>query len=427
MPNKSAKLRHGIGAFAVALMSCLALGAAGASTASAVSITGSVPNGFQVSGGNFIAKSSEGDSISCKGETTGSGTMEGPAVGLATLQFHNCTPSFGSFNCTSEGAETGTIVTKPLAVELAPISGGEAGIMFTPVSANSIFAAFNCSVVSVDLSGSVIGEITEPGFNQYSSKMSVSFPNESIVETDHGQKAQLTMSVNGSTPSNSVLNGSVSLNFEHEFNLSEEEEADNGHPDLALPGGFPAAVSPTLLVSTVVLRAATDTITCTKAEASGSGEFVDPSSGNLALTLHNCTEELGFKCKSTGQESGTVKTESLPISLTYLSDGTPGTALKANKSSGKVMQMVCGGFIPVVVKGGVLGAISSPELGEAGSEIDTAMNTVKKGEGYVQEYIKTKGGEELSLQVEIAGGKAEPASLDMVPGIGFSEYFLLRK
>ncbi len=431
MTSSQSRPRRTIRALTAALMSCMAVAAVVVPSASAVSIhtTAEFPAAFEVSGGPFLAKSAEGDYISCEGETTGSGRMDGSAAGVATLEFHGCTPSFGSFNCTSAGAATGTIVTEPLAVELTSISGGEAGVMFSPISANSTFAAFHCGgVVPVVWSGKAIGEITKPGFNQYSSQMSVSLPNEAITEADSGQEAKLTMLVNGGKPSDTVLNGNAGLNFEYEFELSEEEAAD-GHPDLAIPGGFPATFSATasgVSESKLVLRNGTDTVTCTKPEGSGTGEFLDPSSGSLTLTLHNCSEELGFKCTSAGQANGTVKTNSLPIHLTYLSDGTPGIALMANEASGKVMEMVCGGFISVVVKGGVLGAVYAPELGEAAQGVSAFMNSVKKGEGYAQEYTHTEAGEEVGLQTEIAGGSAEPASLGMLTDASFgSEYVLL--
>jgi len=425
MVNEPRRSGRALRAFALALISCLALAAASASTASAISIepeaieSPEFPAEFSISGGGFYAETFQ-RTVSCSGKTTGSGAFENDSHGTVTLELHGCTtPYISKANCTSSGAETGTIVTSTLSVDLVELPGeAGAGIVLDPLGTDK-FAEFVCigNLVPVVWEGGVIGEITDPGYGEPSSVWSVAFDatgdSQDFTETAGGWKSHLVQSWNGGENQDAGVNAGVDLEFEEgQPGLSPEE----GEPFFGLfpAGGFPASVTYSSYW-TITLSVGETTVKCTqdfeKEEfASGSGEFSDMNTGEAQLTLINCREAaFNSYCTTSGESAGTIKTESLPVEVTPLSDSNPGLSLSENESSGLVAKFKClGGFVTLEVSGGVLGEITSPGVFES-SWLQSEMNVV---EGQ-QEYTETEGSETVELQGTINGGAAKAATLDM--------------
>jgi hypothetical protein len=134
---------------------------------------------------------SDSDSITCK--VTNEANEELPAVtvrgkftskttGDIEFTFHGCKDELG-FNCTSSGQSTGTITTEELTFHIVKLTNGKAGMLVTP-NANGVFANFTCAgFIGVEVQGNgVLGEITEPGYNEESSAFSVNFAAVSNTE-----------------------------------------------------------------------------------------------------------------------------------------------------------------------------------------------------------------------------------------------------
>lgn len=441
MVNEPKKSTRAIRIFALSFVSCLALAAASASGASATSLEAEspaeLPLGFTVLSGGISAESG-GGTVFCKSQTEGYGKLQGEATGVATLEFHGCVMFAGGTwtSCTSSGAESGRIVTTPLAIDLVKLkkenpeeSYYPPGIALAPLSQQEVVATFTCAAgfVHGEWAGELIGAIEEPSLGGVAiSYLTADF--SSGAQTYDGRETSLLYSSDNGATFNKVTLSASSFDLEYgggaKVRLSLEE--GNQHPAIVVAGGFPAAVSVVPLPYegfNAVLRQSGGgrTITCKGTSAvsavTGSGEFDNPNSGHFVFTLHNCKESsIGSNCTSSGQSPGTVVTESLPMRLTYLSDGKPGIAFEENKSSGKVAQMTCaGGLLGIKVTGGVLGRVSSPAFGKSFSELSLKVGAVKQGEEYVQEYTKTAGGEAVSLFETTNGGSAKSASLEL-PG-----------
>ena len=110
-------------------------------------------------------------------------------------------------------------------------------------------------------------------------------------------------------------------------------------PTLEPPGGtFPASLSPAG-EQTVRLRGGSYPINCTTESGvkalGGEGQFESASTGTATLTLHHCKESsFNSSCTTSGQATGTIKTEPLPFRLVDLSDGEPGVLFLPNAQSG---------------------------------------------------------------------------------------------
>jgi hypothetical protein len=396
----------------------------GASSAGAVSFrpAETLPVEFSV-GGNGLFIHESGAAYQCTGETTGSGTIEGEASGTVTLEFHGC--NRGGLSCTSSGAEKGTIVTAPLAMDLTEIAGEEGlGLVLDPTG-NDNFADFYCSyLLKMEWVGSLIGKITAPaGYNSYSSEFTFELAaiegTQLYTETAHGRKTHLASYVNGGEDQGISVDGDVNLDIAYDQELYISPEG-NDHPDIVPAKGFPAP----FVAGTgekVVLRTPATTVTCTESEeswaGSGSGEFNDSSSGEVEFTFHSCKAPGGIKCTSPGQAKGTVKTKPLPVELTYLSDAGPGLAL----GSTAFMEMECSFLLKIVVSGGVLGTIPVPALGESWFSLESGIHAVEQGGKFVQEYTQTEGGEPFGLQA-VVNGETEAATLDMPMALYFGEF-----
>ncbi len=197
-------------------------------------------------------------------------------------------------------------------------------------------------------------------------------------------------------------------------------------PALQPPGGaFPASFSPAG-EQTVRLRGGSYPINCaTEAGVKalgGEGQLESATAGTATLVLHNCKTIFGISCTTSGQAEGTIKAESLPFRLVYLSDGKPGVLFEPNAKSGALATASCPFIGPIKLSGsGVLGRITQPALGESSSTLTVNLNAPETGkEKYAQEYVKTEAGAEYGLTVSVNGGKAEAAELEAEPVASFS-------
>lgn len=391
-----------------------------------------LPTQFSVSGGQFYAE--EHLHVVCQGETTGSGAMEHENAGSMALAFHGCyTPwNGGKSGCKSSGAENETILTSPLALDLVTLPEPEGkGAALEPIGEN--FAEFTCAggLIAVEWEGGVIAKITSPGYYEYSNHLSLDFQN--VTEAYGGREARLVSHRNGGSGEEMALYGEVDLSLAGgtEAQLSPERPKD-GYLALARGGGFPATGTWTGVES--VLRVGATTIKCAPTEYTeeeltiGSGEFGDSESGQVQFTLRHCKETaLNSNCTTPGQAAGTIRTESLPVRLAYLADGSPGLAITANEGSGKVAEVRClNGLITVILSGGVLAKITYPGIGGVSSSIVDDMNVLEEGEEFTQEYTETESGEEVVLQGAKNGGSAQAASLDLQSWLGLGGDVMLR-
>jgi hypothetical protein len=417
MKKKQSRFTRTLRVFALALASCLALAGVSAAGASALSFQPGeeFPEGFSVSGYDFSV-TAPGNESKCSGDTTGSGSIDSQVGGTATLTFHEC--KLSNVSCHSAGAESGTVVTEPLAVNLAQLPDGNIGIVLDPIGTDT-FAEMTCSVGTTwKWSGGLIGRVTAPTYEEVSETMAVEFQaaqnEQQYTETAHGREAHLLSHLSGGEGENMALGGNLNLEFEaSEFELSEE---GNGHPDMSLKNGFPSSFSGD--TGEVVLETSQTTVTCSEA-GSGDGEFADSTSGETNLTFHDCRGPFGVRCTTPGQSAGTVKTESLPVRLTYLSGAGPGVALSESEGSGKFMEMQCSFLASIKVSGGLLASLDEPELGDKAGSFYVAANALEEGGGPAQEYTETETGEAIGLQASVNGGPDEPASIDM----GLSAHF----
>src|SRR5207344_1205326 len=125
--------------------------------------------------------------------------MEDRYHGTMTLEFHGCLRWPGG--CKSSGAASQTIVTKPLAMDLAKLPGEEGiGIALDAIGSNN-FAEFTCGgIVPVQWSGSLIGKITDPGYGETTHELSLDFEGsegsyQKPDQTYHGREGRLVSHV----------------------------------------------------------------------------------------------------------------------------------------------------------------------------------------------------------------------------------------
>jgi len=366
--------------FALALTACLVAGALSVSSASALSFRPSSPSETaftQSSGGEATANDAKSHYIWCEGESGGISEFEDEVRGTATLALRGCEGIIYHSKCTSSGAEKGEIRTAPLSMKLVELPGGGIGMLFEPVS-GSLFAEFSCGGFDVKWSGGVIGGVTDPGYETQASSFDLSLvasgESQQYTETADGQEAHLEDSVTGSAPTPMGLNADIVMSLPgdtYEFSTEGPEKAET--PYLKRSNGFPAETL-WLGEGTSTLRSA-DGESYVKCSAEvevvegelitpvgGSGEFTNSTEGEVELTFHGCATVLGLQCTTPGQETGTLKTERLPISLSYRADGSPGLYIGQNESSGKFVEFSCPLAGKTVVAGGVEGSVVSPEV-----------------------------------------------------------------
>ena len=442
------KAGHPVGRLVLALLACLMLGALTASTASAISFQieegAELPLGLDVSSeSTFHTNQYISEKVICDEGAGGEATLEHQTAGTVSLALHGChvLTAGPDAPCTSPGAESGTVETQPLAMDLAELPKEEEelnppGIVLDPVGVDDQFAEFTCtSGVNIEWTGGLIGEITDPYYWQASRTISVDFvageSGQQYTETADGREAFLVSHRNEAEGKVIGLTGDLDLDTVGGYYVTLLPEDGETFLELARPGGFPASATWYEFGGSeggeTVLHLGSHTITCTvsyeeEAWKVGSGEFTDSVAGEAQFTLKNCKEStFNSKCTSSGQSAGTIQTEWLPVQLAFLSDGSPGTSLKQNAGSGKLMEMTCvGGLVKFKVTGGALGKISQPKLNDDYYWLATSVNAVEEEEGFGQEYTETYDSEEVVLKATINGGAPQSASMDssLVAGLG---------
>jgi hypothetical protein len=198
-PTRLSRLRS---AFGLALVTALAISALAASSAAALSMT-PTPNSFSGGGGQFAAAAAGSAVKSCKASTSTGKALEGTS-GEITLYLSGCTaPPWGS--CTTAGQAAGTIATATLNYRLVYLDAAKTkfGLMLTPPDASvykelpppfdgmngkvipgsGTFAKFSCAGISYVWNGSVLGEITSPGFEVSSPGATLSFTASGTTQT----------------------------------------------------------------------------------------------------------------------------------------------------------------------------------------------------------------------------------------------------
>ncbi len=401
---------------------------------------GTFPASFSPAGEQTVRLRGGSYPINCTTESGvkalgGEGQFESASTGTATLTLHHCKESSFNSNCTTSGQATGTIKTEPLPFRLVYLSDGEPGVLFLPNAQSGTLAAAGClgGLVSLKVSGSgVLGRITAPQLGEASSTLTVDLnaPEagkgeyaQEYVKTEAGLEYGLQVSVNGGASKAAALEAEPVASFS-----GGKAGLAAAQPTLEPPGGtFPASFSPAG-EQTVRLRGGSYPINCTTESGvkalGGEGQFESASTGTATLTLHHCKESsFNSSCTTSGQATGTIKTEPLPFRLVYLSDGEPGVLFLPNAQSGTLAAAGClGGLVSLKVSGsGVLGRITAPQLGEASSTLTVNLNAPEAGKGeYAQEYVKTEAGLEYGLQVSVNGGASKAAALEAEPVASFS-------
>ena len=430
MTSKPTKARRTARAFILALSSCLALTAAMASTASALSFKDpTIPEKFSVSGpgglGTFDQTSSY--AVGCEGETTGSGTITEATSGTVTLTFNKCyLQNWSKSYCSSP------IKTEPLSMDLVKLPEEKFGMVLNPVSSN-VFAKFDCGLGTTVWTGGLIGELTDRAigstFHSFHLGFSATAAGQQFTHTASGREAILKNSVNGSTPKQMGLNMHSGLTLTlseagHELNLSEGEGSPNIEP---LSGEFPHSGLFTVSNNEVTIAGLSSFNV--KCKASGEGleswaldggaSFPSSSWGSASFSFHHCRDaSFNSLCTTAGKPTGTIATETLPTKLTYLAGGSPGIVFG---SPGTVSSFSClGGLAVVKITGsGMLKEITSPGLGETASGL-------KIGDVGTNE---TESGEVFSLQGSVNGAASKPVTINFgAPEfVGFGEKVELRE
>ena len=149
---------------------------------------------------------------------------------------------------------------------------------------------------------------------------------------------------------------------------------------------------------------------------SGSGEYTTTTTGTLQLIFHGCTGS-GTNCTSTGQPTGTIKTNVLPFHNVEIPTGKPGILITPSSitgvpttGQGPYATYTCAsGLIKVEVFGnGVLGTVTSPGCG---GEDTKATLSFKKSANGVQEHLSYTN-TTYDLFAKVNGGSHVTAAME---------------
>lgn len=156
--NSSKQFRLRLSAFSLALVASLAFAGLVSASASAVSIK---PGGnFTMSSGLMSFAVAPQTTMTCK-NIGGTGNVSG-STGTLNLAFQGCKIA-NLYNCTTPGQPAGTILSKPLSVNIDYIAylSPRYGIGVKPTT-GSVFAEYECQVLSGKrtLGGGFIAEVT---------------------------------------------------------------------------------------------------------------------------------------------------------------------------------------------------------------------------------------------------------------------------
>ena len=191
-------------------------------------------------------------------------------------------------------------------------------------------------------------------------------------------------------------------------------------PSIDLLGGaeFPAAYSGENETKGTLYTASGRNFTCTGSTIAG--QFTDSMTGSVKVHFHGCREnKLNSTCYSPGNSSGEITTTTLETHTVYLGNGQAGVVFTPN--AGHFATIEClSGFVKIVVRGseaegvdgGVLGAVTAPEIGGVPSS-ETTIDVSATSEE--QEYTETEEGTKFGIESNLNGGAFEPAYEDANP------------
>jgi hypothetical protein len=159
-----------------------------------------------------------GEKVQCHSGVSGKGSFVTTTTGNLELTFHGCTttvPIFGTLNCSSSGAPTGTIVTTTLPFHLiSKVSGsGTPGVLITP-AAGEHFATFVCGgIAERKVTGNgVIGTITSPGCGVASLTATLKFEQGATGVQKHATHTGVTYGLKSNgTPAAQIAEGKITF------------------------------------------------------------------------------------------------------------------------------------------------------------------------------------------------------------------------
>jgi hypothetical protein len=155
-------------------------------------------------------------------------------------------------------------------------------------------------------------------------------------------------------------------------------------------------------------------LTITGTSISGTGTFINTTTGTMTLKTSGVTESIfGTKCGSTAQghteSSGVVTTTELTFHLIMLATNKPGILITPNAATGVFKHFKCLGIEKTVTGNGLIGTITSPGCGVASK---TATVSIRRASAGHQEH-KLYTGVNYSMHTNSSGNPT--ASYD-IPG-----------
>jgi hypothetical protein len=233
MINRSLPLKRFFAAFGATLVASVAFASISAVGASALSMT-PTPNGHVGSGTALYAAPTGSGTKSCQ-STASSGKALTSTTGEIGLTLKGCTIPTGfpgGSPCTSSGQASGTVVSGSLNYKLIYLDAAKTkfGLWLIPADASYVngnltpgtgtFAEFSCAGSTYKWTGSVMGQITNPGLNVSSATATLAFTTGAGGQTY--QKVEggglisyhLFEKKNGGSAANLVIEASQSLAFE---------------------------------------------------------------------------------------------------------------------------------------------------------------------------------------------------------------------
>jgi len=149
--------------------------------------------------------------------------------------------------------------------------------------------------------------------------------------------------------------------------------------------------------------------TCTS--TTGTGEWLNKTTGSLQLTFHGCKElTLGTTCKTTSGD--TITADNLTFHTIYTTDNktSPGILITPPNGAPFATFTCAGGLIHIVVTGnGIIGSITQPPCGGTSN---TATLNFSQTNGVQQHRQITGTGGLFTLSSDLNGGAAEHAGMN---------------
>lgn len=164
------------------------------------------PTSFQMTSSAMTWSETSGGIGNCNGAGTTSGSWSTGTAGTTTLKFEGCKWGVGA--CTSVGQPSGTIVSSSLTLTPVYLNAGHTafGLLLSPKA--GAFAEFNCGIIHRSWTGSLLGQITNPGLN-------LEAINHTLAFKSLGSGVQQYTQVEGAGPTYSLVqNGNTSVAIE---------------------------------------------------------------------------------------------------------------------------------------------------------------------------------------------------------------------